>query len=94
MMPPPTRPATVSDRTIASVGRVAAPAAPVAVAKQPEATATTTVAAQMAASPPVDGDRVQRIKKAIAEGNFPLSPSTIADQLIALRYDWMQNDAA
>ncbi|WP_327517207.1 flagellar biosynthesis anti-sigma factor FlgM [Sphingomonas sp.] len=47
-----------------------------------------------AASAPVDADRVARIKKAIADGNFPLVPSTIADRLIALKLQWNPNDAA
>jgi negative regulator of flagellin synthesis FlgM len=53
------------------------------------------MASAMAAAPPVDADRVQEIKTALANGTFPLSPSTIADQFIALRYDWMsQNEQA
>lgn len=53
------------------------------------------LASAMAAKPPVDADRVQQIKTALANGTFPLSPSTIADQFIALRYDWVsRNDAA
>ena len=50
------------------------------------------VAREMAASPPVDIDRVARIKRAIAEGRFPISPSTIADQMIALRMNWVAKD--
>ncbi len=45
-----------------------------------------------AAKPPVDLDRVARIRKAIADGNFPIFPSTIADRLIASKYDWLRND--
>lgn len=53
------------------------------------------MASAMASSPPVDADRVQQIKTALANGTFPLSPSTIADQFIALRFDWMsQNEPA
>ena len=33
-------------------------------------------------------DRVAAIKKAIADGNFPILPATIADQMIALKLDW------
>jgi negative regulator of flagellin synthesis FlgM len=64
------------------------------VTKQPQAAPTPTVAAQLAASAPVDVERVARIKEAIAKGTFPLSPSTIADALIAARYEWMSNDKA
>jgi negative regulator of flagellin synthesis FlgM len=37
----------------------------------------------MAATPPVDVERVAQIKKAVAEGRFPIYPATIADRLIA-----------
>ena len=53
-----------------------------------------TTAQTMSASPPVDTDRVATIRKAIAEGRFPLSPATIADRLIALKLDWNSNEPA
>lgn len=53
-----------------------------------------TTAAAMSASPPVDTDRVATIRKAIADGRFPLSPATIADRLIALKLDWNSNEPA
>ena len=37
---------------------------------------------------------VQRIKEALANGTFPISPATLADRMIALRYDWMSRDQA
>lgn len=46
------------------------------------------VARTLAASPPVDLDRVARIKQAIADGTFPIYPAKIADRLIALKLDW------
>lgn len=52
------------------------------------------VARAAAATPPVDLDRVARIKKAVADGNFPIYPATIADRLIALRLQWNPHDAA
>lgn len=77
----------------------AAAAAPVAAASTPPAPPRTeaptppeTLGRSMASSAPVDVERVQMIKSAIANGTFPLSPATIADQLIALKYDWMSND--
>lgn len=79
---------------IAGVSRVATPAATASVTKQPQAAPTPTVAAQLSASAPVDVERVAKIKEAIAKGTFPLSPSTIADALIAARYEWMSNDKA
>ena len=54
----------------------------------------TTLARSLAASAPVDADRVARIRQAMADGTFPLSSSTIADRLIALRYEWMNDDKA
>ena len=52
------------------------------------------LASQLAAQPPVDADRVARIKRAIADGTFPILPATIADSLIALKFDWMSHDPA
>jgi len=48
----------------------------------------------MAASAPVDTDRVAKIKKAIADGNFPIVPATIADRLIALKLQWHPDDGS
>ncbi|WP_277981068.1 flagellar biosynthesis anti-sigma factor FlgM [Sphingomonas phyllosphaerae] len=86
-----------NDLRVASVSRVSAltPAAPLAANNATTATAAPqTLAKSLAAEPPVDGDRVQQIKTAIANGTFPLSPATIADQFIALRFDWMANEQA
>jgi negative regulator of flagellin synthesis FlgM len=52
------------------------------------------VAKSLAASPPVDLERISRIKKAIADGTFPLNPTTVADRLLALSLEWNPNDAA
>ena len=51
------------------------------------------LAASLASKPPIDAARVAQIKKAIANGTFPILPATIADRLLALRYDWVGNDA-
>ena len=87
-----------------SVSRVAAPAAAPTVqpalkkaAEQAPAAADTQLGAlarSLAASPPVDGDRVGLIKKAIQNGSFPILPATIADRLLALRLNWDGHDAA
>ena len=86
-----------SDLRVASVSRPTA-AAPVATPTAPPANvavpARATLAKTMAAEPPVDSNRVQQIKAAIANGTFPLSPTTIADQFIALKYDWMATEQA
>jgi len=86
---------TPSDLRVAPVTPVAvAPkVAPVAAAEV-QVSPTAQLASQLATQPPVDADRVARIKQAIANGTFPILPTTIADQLLALRYDWMSDDAA
>jgi negative regulator of flagellin synthesis FlgM len=84
-----------------SVTRVAAPAAAPAVdtvVQQGEQGATPAstpadiqlrgLAKAIAAEPPVDADRVAEIRKAIANGSFPILPATIADRLIALSMNW------
>ena len=86
----------VSDLSLAPVTRVAS-AAPVkqVASKATEAAAeTSSTAKAMAASAPVDADRVRLIKAAVESGTFPISPATIADRLIALRYEWMSHDPA
>ena len=54
--------------------------------------AVASAAKESASSPPVDLERIAKIRKAIADGNFPIYPSTIADRLIASKYDWLRND--
>ncbi|MEG3181763.1 flagellar biosynthesis anti-sigma factor FlgM [Sphingomonas sp. LT1P40] len=72
--------------------------APVKAAGVETRVAQTSTAASLtrtaAASAPVDAERVSRIKKAIADGNFPLVPSTVADRLLALKLDWNPNEKA
>lgn len=46
------------------------------------------------AKPPVDVERVARIKRAVQEGRFPLVPATVADRLIALKLQWNPNEPA
>ncbi|WP_322964693.1 flagellar biosynthesis anti-sigma factor FlgM [Sphingomonas fuzhouensis] len=53
-----------------------------------EMSGVSNMARTLAAQPPVDVDRVAQIKKAIANGDFPILPATIADQMIALKLDW------
>jgi negative regulator of flagellin synthesis FlgM len=47
-------------------------------------------AREMAARPPVDPDRVEKIKRALQEGRFPITPSLIADRLIAAELMWAE----
>ena len=80
----------VSVNTVNKVGAASAVAGSAPVV-QTQATALTS---EMAARPPVDAERVARIKKAIADGNFPLVPSTVADRLLALKMQWNPHDKA
>lgn len=43
---------------------------------------------EMAASPPIDSERVAEIRRAVQNGTFPLVPTTIADRLLALKLNW------
>lgn len=72
------------------VTRIAAPAkaAPDSVAE----TSARVAAQSMASSAPVDRERVQQIKQAIAEGRFPITPAKIADRLIAAQLSWAALD--
>ncbi|TXC72450.1 flagellar biosynthesis anti-sigma factor FlgM [Sphingomonas ginsenosidivorax] len=59
-------------------------------ASQPKAVST--MAADMAAAPPVNTDRVAEIKQAIKDGRYPIMPARIADSLIALRLEWKSSN--
>ena len=37
-------------------------------------------------SPPVDGERVDQIRKALESGSYPIVPTKIADAMIAARF--------
>lgn len=82
------------ERSVARVAPVAAAPATPAAAQAPAAMQAATVASQMSASAPVDMERVAAIKRAIADGSFPILPSTIADRLLALRLEWAPNGEA
>ena len=93
------KPVTTNDLPVVPVVRVQAPDAVPAVSSQSNTSVSQsrqpqTLASQLATKPPVDADRVKRIKEALANGTFPISPATLADRLIALRYDWLSNDPA
>lgn len=84
--------------SVTRVGTAVAATAPVAPVRQQASSQTPeaprALAQAMAAEPPVDADRVARIKKAIADGTFPILPSKIADRLLALKLQWNPNDQA
>ncbi len=44
-------------------------------------------------TPPVDLERVSRIRNAVRNGTFPIYPTKIADRLIALKLEWNPHDA-
>jgi negative regulator of flagellin synthesis FlgM len=60
--------------------RAAAPASSGAAASGVSLEVSTPVEA---AAPPVDAERVQQIKAALADGSYPLVPTKIADAMIA-----------
>lgn len=76
------------------VAPVAAPAAPAKSADGGAAVESTAaaLATSMAAQPPVDAERVARIRKAVQEGRFPIYPADAADRLLALKLEWNPNE--
>lgn len=87
------KPGTVQDRPVTlGPDTKVVPLAPVR-ATEAAAVAETEVRAaarEMAARPPVDADRVAQIKRALEEGRFPITPSLIADRLIAAELSWAE----
>ena len=83
---------TGGDFGVAATARVSAAPAATPVARQPEAAnrdvQASGIARELAASAPIDFDRVARIKRAISTGTFPILPAKIADRMLALKYDW------
>lgn len=79
-----------------------APATPVTAAQpvvqesqvRADPSALRTLSQAAAATPPVDAERVAKIRKAIEDGKFPLVPSTVADRLLALKLEWKPSDPA
>lgn len=49
---------------------------------------------EMASRPPVDTERVARIREAVRDGTFPILPATVADHMLALKLNWNPNDKA
>lgn len=85
-----TAPAT----TVASAAAAPAPTPTPTPSPAPVASQAADVAKQLSSSAPVDMERVAAIKRAIADGSFPILPSTIADRLLALRLEWAPNGKA
>lgn len=92
---------SIGSTAAGSVTRVAttiAPTAPIAPVRTPVANETPeaprALAKALSENPPIDADRVAQIKKAIANGTFPILPSKIADRLLALKLEWNPRDQA
>ena len=81
----PVRALPDSDRAAAASARPApAPAAAPAAAARPGVAVEIGAASEVdLASPPVDADRVDAIRRALREGTYPLVPTKIADAMIA-----------
>lgn len=79
------------DRVVAAVPRAPAIRAAEGAAETP---AMLQIARDMAAQPPVDVERVAEIRKAVADGTYPILPATIADHLLALKFNWVPDDKA
>lgn len=80
-------------RTNAPIAPATTPA-PAPVAAEPAPAVQTSAAlsglvSELAAKPPVDVERVARIRQAIANGTYPISPENVADRLIALKLNWI-----
>ncbi|CAN5429377.1 hypothetical protein BH09PSE4_BH09PSE4_20140 [soil metagenome] len=92
------KPATAVDRQIAPVAASVAAKPLGAVAKEDgsdtNAVTLTDVAKELAKTPPIDAERIARIRKSIAAGTFSINPATIADRLLAHKLDWNPHDAA
>lgn len=82
----------IDDRRVAATARVSGSAKATDGRSVP--VAAEMKARAMAVQPPVDAERVRAIRAAIEDGSFPISPARVADQLIALRYEWMNDDQA
>lgn len=86
----------IAARRVASVSTAGPTTAipPVAAPRPALESKAAELASGMAAQAPVDVERAAKIRKAIAEGRFPISPATVADRLLALKLDWKPNDPA
>ncbi|AJP73518.1 flagellar biosynthesis anti-sigma factor FlgM [Sphingomonas hengshuiensis] len=86
----------VSDRRIAPIGRAAPVEAAKPVASEAPAVQSTAaqLSAELAAKPPVDAERVARLRAAIQEGRYSRDPGAVADRMLALKNEWNSDDPA
>jgi negative regulator of flagellin synthesis FlgM len=82
------------DLVVPRVAPVTTPAPVAAREATQDSASLSNVAATLSTAAPVDVDRVAKVKKAIADGKFPILPVTIADRLIAYKLEWIKNDEA
>jgi len=80
-----------SPKRVEPVAKAAATAPTAAPTRDVSVAAAETVRT-MASKPPVDTERVVQIRRAVAEGRFPIHPATIADRLIAFEQGWRADE--
>ncbi len=82
-------------QTSAQIGaQIGAQPATRQVEAKPSATSSIALAQTMAAAAPINEARVAAVKKAVANGTFPILPATIADRLLAFKLEWAPHDKA
>ncbi len=85
-----TRPVT-QGRSVEPVARATSFAAPRALVdrrSEPAGSGIAALVADYAATPPVDLERVAKIRHAIENNTYPIVAETIADRLIAIKLNW------
>jgi negative regulator of flagellin synthesis FlgM len=88
------KPVTGRDLQVAPVARTA-PAGKAAETREgvvAEQLKLSAMAFGFSEQPPIDHERVSRIRAAIRNGTFPIYPATIADRLLALKLEWNPHD--
>lgn len=87
------KPVRTNDRVVVAITRPAS-APGTAQGGQAARTGIAALAREQAVAAPVDAERVERIRAAIRDGNFPINPAKIADRLIAAQLEWNSHDPA
>jgi len=76
----PTRIGPVKDEKVVPL----APLAPVGSSDKTPVSSPSLVAALAASGPPINNEKIQAIRQAIASGQYPIDPKAIAAKMIAL----------
>ncbi len=91
-------PSIATDRRVVPISSGTAATAVVPVTRDTgadtAAVSVTAMVSEQAQSAPIDTDRVAMIRRAVQNGTFPINPARVADQMIAMKYEWTKNDAA